>query len=98
MSTFQPTLPSVLPSSPAIQDLSTTAERLKAGVGRVTSPSETPIFICGYSSASDRYIAGSFALHLPFKALIDILPLLLSRSSSPSPAQNAIGCSPRATV
>ncbi|KAF9020322.1 hypothetical protein BDZ89DRAFT_1020245 [Hymenopellis radicata] len=41
-------LPSVLPPQPAIQDASTTAEDLTAaqGLAKVTSPSETPLFLC----------------------------------------------------
>ncbi|KII94184.1 hypothetical protein PLICRDRAFT_36417 [Plicaturopsis crispa FD-325 SS-3] len=43
-----PSLPSILPSHPAIQDTTTTLEQLNSSVGRVTSPSETAIFICGF--------------------------------------------------
>ncbi|KAI0347829.1 hypothetical protein BDW22DRAFT_1384746 [Trametopsis cervina] len=42
----QPTLPSVLPSVPALQDVSTPRHQIEVGLARVTSPSETPIFIC----------------------------------------------------
>ncbi|KAH9857950.1 hypothetical protein C2E23DRAFT_802082 [Lenzites betulinus] len=40
-------LPSVLPPTPALQDVNTTAEEVKAGHARVTNAEETPIFICG---------------------------------------------------
>ncbi|KZT30755.1 hypothetical protein NEOLEDRAFT_1104905 [Neolentinus lepideus HHB14362 ss-1] len=43
-----PTLPSVLPSAPALQDAETTPEQLAKAVGRVTTPAETPIFICAF--------------------------------------------------
>ncbi|KAL4241728.1 hypothetical protein ABKN59_000781 [Abortiporus biennis] len=39
-----PSLPSVLPSSPALQDVTTTPEQLPGDLGRVTNPTETPIF------------------------------------------------------
>ncbi|THH09190.1 hypothetical protein EW145_g2194 [Phellinidium pouzarii] len=54
MSTGLPWLPSVLPSSPAIQDDTavTTATQLEAGVGRMTTPVETPIYICAYSKCN----------------------------------------------
>ncbi|GJE87567.1 hypothetical protein PsYK624_036500 [Phanerochaete sordida] len=42
----QPSLPSVLPSAPALQDVTTTPQQVNAGVARVTNPSETPIYIC----------------------------------------------------
>ncbi|KAJ7107613.1 hypothetical protein C8R43DRAFT_905671 [Mycena crocata] len=43
-------LPSVLPSRPAVSDVSTTPEQLQAALalGRVTSPKETPVFICAF--------------------------------------------------
>ncbi|KAH9836982.1 uncharacterized protein C8Q71DRAFT_580148 [Rhodofomes roseus] len=42
----QPSLPSVLPSAPALQDVTTTPAQLETGVARVTNPNETPIYIC----------------------------------------------------
>ncbi|KAJ6509347.1 hypothetical protein C8R47DRAFT_1208532 [Mycena vitilis] len=44
-------LPSVLPSRPALADVDTTPEDLIAAQGRakVTSPKETPLFICALS-------------------------------------------------
>jgi len=47
-----PTLPSVLPSTPALQDVTTTAQQIMAGLGRVTNPNETPIFICALSACN----------------------------------------------
>ncbi|TCD61304.1 hypothetical protein EIP91_008654 [Steccherinum ochraceum] len=47
-----PTLPSVLPSAPALQDVRTTPQQISAGLGRVTNPTETPIFICALSSCN----------------------------------------------
>ncbi|KAA1468073.1 hypothetical protein DENSPDRAFT_833256 [Dentipellis sp. KUC8613] len=41
-----PKLPSVLPSRPALQDVTTTPDQIATSVARVTNPSETPIFIC----------------------------------------------------
>ncbi|KAM6498464.1 hypothetical protein JOM56_006412 [Amanita muscaria] len=43
-----PTLPSILPSQPAVQDAETTPEQLEAALGlsKVTTPAETAIFIC----------------------------------------------------
>ncbi|KAJ7275225.1 hypothetical protein B0H12DRAFT_1006005 [Mycena haematopus] len=43
-------LPSVLPSRPAVSDVTTTADDLLAAQGRakVTSPKETPLFICAF--------------------------------------------------
>ncbi|RDB29529.1 hypothetical protein Hypma_015721 [Hypsizygus marmoreus] len=43
-----PSLPSILPSQPALQDITTTPEQLQAALnlGKVTSPEQTPIFIC----------------------------------------------------
>ncbi|KAI0323260.1 hypothetical protein GY45DRAFT_1376453 [Cubamyces sp. BRFM 1775] len=41
-----PKLPSVLPSSPAIQDVETTPEQVGGGYARVTNPADTPIYIC----------------------------------------------------
>jgi len=44
-------LPSVLRPEPAVRDTKTTAEEIKAnGVGRLASPADTPIFICGLDS------------------------------------------------
>ncbi|PCH33913.1 hypothetical protein WOLCODRAFT_160450 [Wolfiporia cocos MD-104 SS10] len=44
----QPSLPSVLPSSPAVQDATATPEQLESTLARVTTPAETPIFICAF--------------------------------------------------
>lgn len=41
-----PRLPSVLPASPALRDVSTTAHDIAASLARVTNPAATPIFIC----------------------------------------------------
>ncbi|KAL1951461.1 hypothetical protein VTO73DRAFT_610 [Trametes versicolor] len=41
-----PTLPSVLPSAPALQDVDTTPEQVSGGHARVTNPTDTPVFIC----------------------------------------------------
>ncbi|KZT02397.1 uncharacterized protein LAESUDRAFT_661953 [Laetiporus sulphureus 93-53] len=43
-----PSLPSVLPSAPALQDVTTTPQQFESGLARVTTPSETPIFICAF--------------------------------------------------
>ncbi|KDQ63366.1 hypothetical protein JAAARDRAFT_147606 [Jaapia argillacea MUCL 33604] len=48
----QPRLPSVLPSAPALQDVTTTPEQLNSGLARVTNPTETPIFICAYEDCN----------------------------------------------
>ncbi|KAI0931809.1 hypothetical protein AcV5_004796 [Taiwanofungus camphoratus] len=50
MSQQHPSLPSVLPSAPALQDVTTTPEQLQSGLARVTNPAETPIFICAINS------------------------------------------------
>ncbi|PAV22461.1 arginyl-tRNA synthetase [Pyrrhoderma noxium] len=52
VSSSQPTLPSVLPSCPAMQDTNTTAEQINSGLGRVTTPTETPIYICAYAKCN----------------------------------------------
>ncbi|KAJ7932583.1 hypothetical protein B0H13DRAFT_2307723 [Mycena leptocephala] len=46
----QALLPSVLSSRPAVSDVTTTAEDVLAAQGRakVTSPKETPLFICAF--------------------------------------------------
>ncbi|OBZ78629.1 hypothetical protein A0H81_00787 [Grifola frondosa] len=50
-SSHHPTLPSVLPTSPALQDVHTTPQQLEStGIARVTNPSETPIFICAFEN------------------------------------------------
>ncbi|KAJ6627109.1 hypothetical protein B0H10DRAFT_1780014 [Mycena sp. CBHHK59/15] len=43
-------LPSVLQSRPAVSDITTTPEQLQAALalGKVTSPKETPLFICAF--------------------------------------------------
>ncbi|KAJ3528587.1 hypothetical protein NM688_g7978 [Phlebia brevispora] len=41
-----PNLPSVLPSAPALQDVTTTPQQMESSLARVTNPSETPLFIC----------------------------------------------------
>ncbi|KAH9948167.1 hypothetical protein B0H21DRAFT_821180 [Amylocystis lapponica] len=61
-----PSLPSVLPSTPALQDgeyphpvapscthphsVTTTPEQLQSALARVTNPTETPIFVCALNS------------------------------------------------
>ncbi|KIJ46384.1 hypothetical protein M422DRAFT_226680 [Sphaerobolus stellatus SS14] len=44
----RPQLPSVLPCSPGLHDGEMTEAQLNSTVGRITSPEETPIFICAY--------------------------------------------------
>ncbi|KAH9486569.1 hypothetical protein JR316_0000634 [Psilocybe cubensis] len=39
-------LPSILPSKPAIQDTTSTVDEIKQQLGRATNPEATPIFIC----------------------------------------------------
>ncbi|KAF8274018.1 hypothetical protein EI94DRAFT_1562597 [Lactarius quietus] len=46
MATARPKLPSVLPSQPAVQDVTTTKDQINTGLARATNPTETPIFIC----------------------------------------------------
>ncbi|KAJ7139942.1 hypothetical protein C8R44DRAFT_606735 [Mycena epipterygia] len=43
-------LPSVLPSNPALSDVTTTPQQLQAALAlaKVTSPKETPLFICAF--------------------------------------------------
>ncbi|ESK98101.1 hypothetical protein Moror_427 [Moniliophthora roreri MCA 2997] len=45
-----PVLPSVLPQSPAVADNATTRGQFEAaqGLAKVTSPQETPLYICGF--------------------------------------------------
>ncbi|TFK77277.1 hypothetical protein BDN72DRAFT_36312 [Pluteus cervinus] len=52
-----PDLPSVLPSQPAIQDVDTTPEDLKAAqaLGKVTSPTDTAIVICAFEGCFRLY-------------------------------------------
>ncbi|KAF8222117.1 hypothetical protein L208DRAFT_1324276 [Tricholoma matsutake] len=52
-----PSLPSILPSQPAIQDLSTTPDQFQAALnlGKVTAPEQTPIFICGFQDCLRLY-------------------------------------------
>ncbi|OSX67308.1 hypothetical protein POSPLADRAFT_1051454 [Postia placenta MAD-698-R-SB12] len=52
MSQPQLTLPSVLPSAPALQDVTTTPQQLQSGLARVTNPQETPIFICAFENCN----------------------------------------------
>ncbi|OAX44425.1 hypothetical protein K503DRAFT_706429 [Rhizopogon vinicolor AM-OR11-026] len=47
-----PSLPSVLKSRPATHDTATTPDQLKAGLARVTSPQETPIYICAFQDCN----------------------------------------------
>ncbi|KAF8846206.1 hypothetical protein BDN67DRAFT_939813 [Paxillus ammoniavirescens] len=47
-----PRLPSVLKSRPATQDTTATLAEIEAGHGRVTSPAETPIFICAFQDCN----------------------------------------------
>ncbi|KIY51283.1 hypothetical protein FISHEDRAFT_37343 [Fistulina hepatica ATCC 64428] len=65
--TSEPTLPSVLPSRPALSDItSTVAELQRAGVlpaseenvqpiGKVTNPRDTALFICGLQECCRLY-------------------------------------------
>ncbi|KAF6766584.1 hypothetical protein DFP72DRAFT_867054 [Ephemerocybe angulata] len=47
-------LPSVLPSGPAVQDAVCNSEALEAAakLGKVTSPEQTPIFICALGACN----------------------------------------------
>jgi len=62
-------LPSVLPSSPAIQDTVTTPHQIEAGLGTVTNPTITPIYICALSQCNrlfpsrDRLMAHRKMMH-----------------------------------
>ncbi|KAF9229091.1 hypothetical protein BS17DRAFT_771004 [Gyrodon lividus] len=47
-----PRLPSVLKSRPATQDTTATVGEIEAGHARVTSPTETPIFICAFQDCN----------------------------------------------
>ncbi|TFK36887.1 hypothetical protein BDQ12DRAFT_686035 [Crucibulum laeve] len=49
-----PSLPSLLPSNPAFQDTTSTPEQLIAAekLGKVTSPEQTPIFICAFTECN----------------------------------------------
>ncbi|KAG2045044.1 hypothetical protein BDR03DRAFT_848262 [Suillus americanus] len=47
-----PSLPSVLKSKPATHDTTTTHDQLIAGLARVTSPQETPIYICAFQDCN----------------------------------------------
>ncbi|KAH7885953.1 hypothetical protein F5I97DRAFT_1810116, partial [Phlebopus sp. FC_14] len=47
-----PHLPSVLKSKPATQDTTTTLAQFNASHARVTSPAETPIFICAFQDCN----------------------------------------------
>ncbi|KAK0245682.1 hypothetical protein EDD85DRAFT_944097 [Armillaria nabsnona] len=55
---------SVLPPQPALSDLSTTREDLEAAktLAKVTSPPETPLFICACQDAQVIYDTGCFRL------------------------------------
>ncbi|KAJ2932682.1 hypothetical protein H1R20_g4417, partial [Candolleomyces eurysporus] len=50
-------LPSVLPSGPALQDLSAAQSDLDAAavLGKVTTPEQTPIFICALSDCNKLF-------------------------------------------
>ncbi|KAL0951448.1 hypothetical protein HGRIS_008137 [Hohenbuehelia grisea] len=52
-----PSLPSVLPSQPALRDVDTSPELLEASKKRAksTNPSDTPIFICGFKACMRLY-------------------------------------------
>ncbi|KIM88559.1 hypothetical protein PILCRDRAFT_2784 [Piloderma croceum F 1598] len=52
MNTVHFTLPSVLPSRPALQDTTTTAKQVESGLARVTTPQDTPIFICAFQDCN----------------------------------------------
>ncbi|KIP12570.1 hypothetical protein PHLGIDRAFT_97994 [Phlebiopsis gigantea 11061_1 CR5-6] len=64
-----PSLPSVLPPAPALQDVTTTPQQVIASVARVTNPAETPIFICALEQCNrlfpsrDRLMAHRRAAH-----------------------------------
>ncbi|KAJ7596853.1 hypothetical protein C8J56DRAFT_918497 [Mycena floridula] len=46
-------LPSVLPAQPALTDLTTTADQVNdSKIGKVTSPDETPLFICAFQDCN----------------------------------------------
>ncbi|KZP31150.1 hypothetical protein FIBSPDRAFT_945185 [Athelia psychrophila] len=47
MSTSKFSLPSTLPSKIALQDVTTAPDKLQSSLARVTSPAETPLWICG---------------------------------------------------
>ncbi|CAL1695122.1 unnamed protein product [Somion occarium] len=63
------TLPSVLPSVPALQDVSSTPEQIQGGHGKATNPAETPIFICAMQDCNrlfpsrDRLMAHRKVVH-----------------------------------
>ncbi|KAF9457355.1 hypothetical protein BDZ94DRAFT_1115548, partial [Collybia nuda] len=50
-------LPSLLPSQPALHDLTTTPDQLRTALnrGKVTSPEQTPIFICAFKDCNRLY-------------------------------------------
>ncbi|KAJ7783572.1 hypothetical protein DFH07DRAFT_948583 [Mycena maculata] len=50
-------LPSVLPSGPAVSDVTTTLAQLEAALAlaKVTSPKETAIFICAFQDCHRLY-------------------------------------------
>ncbi|KAF4622882.1 hypothetical protein D9613_002148 [Agrocybe pediades] len=41
-------LPSLLPSKPALQDTTSTKDEVDNPFGKATTPDETPIFICAF--------------------------------------------------
>ncbi|OCH94720.1 hypothetical protein OBBRIDRAFT_769085 [Obba rivulosa] len=48
-----PSLPSVLPSVPVLQDVTTTPQQIaETKLARVTNPAETPIFICAFDNCN----------------------------------------------
>ncbi|QRV97298.1 hypothetical protein RhiJN_25317 [Ceratobasidium sp. AG-Ba] len=46
MSSATLSLPAHLPAIPALTDITTTEDDLKNMVGRVTTPEDTPIYVC----------------------------------------------------
>ncbi|GLB35975.1 putative zinc finger [Lyophyllum shimeji] len=52
-----PSLPSLLPHKPALQDIDTTPEQLQAALdlAKVTSPDQTPIYICAFQNCFRLY-------------------------------------------
>ncbi|KAL1737552.1 hypothetical protein EV714DRAFT_266353 [Schizophyllum commune] len=50
-------LPSVLPSKPAVRDISSTKEDIEkaAKLGKATNPQETALFICAYADCKRLY-------------------------------------------
>ncbi|KAI0963951.1 hypothetical protein AcW1_000892 [Taiwanofungus camphoratus] len=74
MSQQHPSLPSVLPSAPALQDVTTTPEQLQSGLARVTNPAE--YVILRLSSLAHRPARTQDThIHLRNQQLLQALPL-----------------------